>query len=319
MSGGTRRDEFVREKNRLLQAMRTTELVDEKRQQVRNVVADNDSRPLRAQLEAVWQHHAGQSKLFQTIEAEAPIPDSVRAENIKRVNEWQAVNRGRAIQPSPQRFIDIYGRYNCGEMDPLMLALIARTVGWYVDNRHAQLFTKVRLVPDYCRNNIRSIDAIPWAALAANPKMSLLKVQDYAFTSSLMGANRMFLTHSAALEATREKSIPIIGLATWKNSDKYNKYGPYALLAADFDKKDQFRSANRTWSGEDQRASLAGTIDETLRALREVETLEIARAQNIPLEIDANHRWAPTGKLTDKSPSRDNMRELSKSSLSFGK
>lgn len=316
--GGTRRDEFLHLRHRLLKAMRTTEFVGKKRMQVSAVVGANDPRPLKEQLDVVWQHYAAQSKLFREIDAEPRIAGDVRAKNVRCVNQWQARKSRETIQSPRQRFIDIYGRYNCGEMDPLMLAMIARTVGWYVDNQHASLFTNVRLIPDYCRNDFDSLDAIPWAALAAHPKMLLLRVRWEDFLSSLFGANRMFLTNAAAREANWQQSIPIIGLATWKNSCKYKKEEPYALLEADFDEKDPHRNRDRAWKGADQSASIAGTIDETLRALREVERLEIARAQDIPLEIGVNHRWAPSSRLIYNGPSRESIRELSASSLSFG-
>ena len=298
------RHAFVDESHNLLRTIRATEFLDEKRRQVAAVVAADDKRPLVAQLDAIWRHYTARSKLFREIDAEPPVADDVRTDNVTRVNKWQAHEVWRdgrdpsPPEPPPQRFIDIYGRYNCAEMDPLLLALIARTVGWYVDNRHAQLFTKVRLIPDrhgkfpkLSLKNAPGQDDVPWTALAFYPKMSLLRIKDSAFRDSLLGANRMFLTHSLAHDANRQKSIPIIGISTWKSTDKFAHHEPYALLGADFDRRDTYRRETRTWVGEDQASSIAGTIDETLRALREAEMLEIARADGIPLSEGADSRW----------------------------
>ena len=294
---GTRRDEFFTEQHPLLKAMRTTEFVPEKRRQVEVVVPTDDKRSILAQLNAVWQHYAEQSKLFQEIGAEPPVPADVRAENVTRVNKWQAREvQHIEIQAQNQRYIDVYARYNCAEMDPLMLALLVHTVGWYVDNRHAHLFTGVRLVPDHRSGTrmTRSLDGIPWAAVAGFSKISLLRVHGKSFKNSLLGANRMFLTHSLASEASDRHSIPIIGLSTWRNTYKYVVDQPYALFSADFDQRDGYRYGNRSWNGEDQSSSIAGTIDETLRALREAEILEIARANDVPLRPGHDHRWAPS-------------------------
>jgi hypothetical protein len=177
-----------------------------------------------------------------------------------------------------------------------MLAIIARTVGWYIDNQHASLFTHVRLIPDRHGGRKDNLDSVPWAALAFYPKMSLLNVKGDDFTSSLLGANRFFLTHSLAEEATNQSSIPIIGLATWKNKGKYSTNKPYALLGADFDRGDPHRSGSRFWEGEDQSSSIAGVIEETLRALREVEELEIARADGTTLSLGEDRRWQASEK-----------------------
>ena len=296
--GETRRDAFFTEQHRLLKAMRTMEHVSEKRQQVEAVVSADDPRPFRVQLEAVWQHYTSQSKLFREIGAEAPIPEDIRAQNVTCVNDWQTRKTRKAIQSPQQRFIDIYGRYNHSEMDPLMLALIARTVGWYVDNRHARLFTKVRLVPDRWGRMNNQTDSIPWAALVLSPKMSVLKVKGEAFRDSLRGANRLFLTHSLARDATDEQSIPIIGLAVWGNKSKFANGQPYALFCADFDQGDELRYGRKKWAwkGEDQAASIAGVMDETLRSLRQVEDLEIARAKDMPLRLGKDHRWTPSNR-----------------------
>jgi len=120
----------------------------------------------------------------------------------------------------------------------------------------------------------------------------------------LPGANRLFLTHSQASEASDQGSIPIIGLATWKSTSKLRSDQPYALFAADFDQGDPLRWRDREWTGQDHVASITGVIDQTLRALREVETLEIARANDIELTLGKNHRWKPTKKLAAISPSR---------------
>jgi len=138
--------------------------------------------------------------------------------------------------------------------------------------------------------------------LAANPKMKLLNVVGDAFRDSMLGANRFFLTQCHAKDASQKNSIPIIGLATWKNGYKYRRSEPYALLAADFDQSDGFRDRNREWTGKDQSASIAGTIDETLRALREVEGLEIARAKGFPLKLDGTHRWVASDKVPEAPP-----------------
>ena len=289
--GQERRCEFIAEQHLLLRAMRTTEAVEEKRKQVEVVVSANDDRPLLVQLEAVWQHYAIRSRLFKMIEAEKPVPQPVLVENVATVNAWQAEMSGKHILESDRRFIDIYGRYNCAEMDPFMLAIIARTAGWYVDSQRASLFTNVRLVPDRPKNTPLGLDRIAWAALAFYPKMGLLEVKEREFVESMLGANRIFLSHSRAHEATDRHSIPIIGLATWKNPAKFLRVQPYALFSADFDQGDQLRYVRREWHDKDQYASISGTIEETLRALREAETLEIARAHRKPLRLGAGYRW----------------------------
>ena len=300
-----RPQEYFGEKHPLMRAMRVTESLLKKKQQAAVVVPANDRRPFITQLEAIWQHYAQQSKLFRDIESESPISEDVRKKNVTRVNDHQARRLSAGTLEYPQhRFIDIYGRYNHSEMDPLMLALIARTVGWYVDNHHASLFTKVRMVPD--RNGVmdKQNDNVPWAALALYPQMELLKVQGGAFRESMRGANRMFLTHSDAKDASTQGSIPIVGLAVWKNPYKLQYSYPYAVLCADFDQKDRFRKRDRKWKEKDQSASFAGTIDETLRALRAVENLEIARANGVPLKVGIDQRWRPSSPTPDKSPWR---------------
>ena len=123
----------------------------------------------------------------------------------------------------------------------------------------------------------------------------------------------MFLTQCYAKDASQQKSIPIIGLATWKHEWKYAQHEPYALLAADFDQSDPYRDRNRAWTGKDHSASIIGIINETLRALREVEELEIARAKGMPLRLDENHRWTSSDKVTEEcaaNPSRSMWQKL---------
>jgi len=289
-----RRDEFLTERNPLLRATRATEFLPEKRQQVELVVSPIDPRPLLTQMDTVWRHYAAQSEFFKRIEAEPPEDAQIRAQNVARVNKRQAqkMKNGKS-QPSDKRFIDIYARYNAAEMDPFMLTMIARTVKWYMDNGHARLFTHMRLVPDRIAATTDGSDAMPWVALAVCPNMKVLRVEGEGFKTSLLGANRLFLTHSKAKEATAQHSIPIIGLATWKNINKYKVDQPYALLAADFDHGDLERYSGRAWTGVDNATSITGVIEETLRALRQVEDLEIASAHGIRLELGLGYRWQP--------------------------
>ena len=172
-----------------------------------------------------------------------------------------------------------------------MAAIVTRTARWYIEESHSSLFTDIRLSHDRFKLRDGSQDHIAWAVKAVNPKVGLLRKWGQNFAESLLGANRIFLTHSNANEATQESSIPIIGLATWGNSIKAEPESPYALLAASFDKRNPTQFGNRKWWGRDHAASIAGVINETLRALREAEDLEVARANGLPLVLGGDNRW----------------------------
>lgn len=275
----------------LLRNCRAKEHLEVKSKQLEEAgIANNDPRHVADQIDAVWRFYGARSKLLNMMASEPLVDPGTRRDNIQGVNSWQLKRFGGGT-PSSERFVDLYARYNKAEMDPFMLAIIAKTVRWYIDSGHAALFTGVRLIPDIKGNAPSNADNIPWIARLIDPKAKILNVSGDKFKNSVMGANRMFFTLSNAKEAMDLDSIPIIGITTWNNTNKLDAKKPYILLPADFDAGDINRSYTRQYEGRDRAASIQGVIEQTLLALRRAEVLEIARAGGAQLQLQNNRRW----------------------------
>lgn len=226
-------------------------------------------------------------KLLQRDQIVAHKRKEDRTRNIKIVNGHQLSalkNDNPGYQPPKsfdpkKRHFDIYARYGHGSMDPLQLAFISRAAEWYIMGGRSRLFNSVRVVP-YISGTYNDED-IPYVALAACQGAELLNVAGRDFTRSMVGANRTFLTHSNSMEATREHSIPIIGLATYNNSEKRSKKKKdFVLFEGNFDPEDFGRfDGGKAHSSKDVNGDIAELINETLRTLMEVEDKEIARAE----------------------------------------
>jgi hypothetical protein len=204
----------------------------------------------------------------------------IRSKNIKLVNKFQKRNTSETFDLK-NRYLDIYARYGHGEMDPFMLSIVTMTADWYVYGSNSTLFNKIRIIP-YDR------DAFPWIAKASSPKAaSMYDLNGKSFRQSNLGANRIYFTHSDSRESSDLFSIPIVGYTTFDNFGKIGvtQFGVVQLKAS-FDTKDLFRhvypmsSVQKNKTRPDFADDIPGLINETIRALIEVEKRQILAAEN---------------------------------------
>jgi hypothetical protein len=275
--------------------MRGQEHVNELSKQIRAVLDREPPQALMYSFKRVFDAYLVQTPLYKKLKNYDAVGhikrEAARMANVQLVNTYQIAELRRrhttSFTPAPnlnQRYLDIYARYDVhGSMDPLQLAIIARTAWWYIMNGRSKLFTGVRILPYKTSNSSREYE-IPWVALAACPGAKVLEVRDKGFIDSNVGANRMYLTHSSAYDSSETKSIPIVGLGTYNNNNKLPVGSdPFVVLAADFDKKDEYR---RKFSSEkngkeysDTAGNIPALINETLRAIIECEDAEINRSK----------------------------------------
>ncbi len=278
--------------------MRGQEHVDELSRQIRAVLQREPPQALMYSFRRVFDAYLVQTPLYKKLKNFDTVGrakrEAERKANVQLVNTYQVQELKRwtgkhisSFNPTPdlnKRYLDIYARYDVhGSMDPLQLAIIARTAWWYIMNGRSKLFTGVRILPYKTSDSSRGYET-PWVALAACPGSKVLEVRDREFIDSNVGANRMYLTHSSAYDSSEARSIPIVGLGTYKNTNKLPVGSdPFVVLAADFDKKDEYRrkfdSPKNGKEYEDTAGNIPALINETLRAIIECENAEINRAK----------------------------------------
>ncbi len=281
----------------LVVKLRGQEHINELSRQMRAVLDREPPQAVMYSFKRVFDTYLEQTPLYKKLKNLDSVGSEKRAAirkvNVKLVNTYQAVEvkseRGidvLSFTPTPDlknRYLDIYARYDLhGSMDPLQLAIIARTAWWYVMNGRSKLFTGVRILPYRTDQSSRGYET-PWIAKAACPGSKVLEVRGQSFIDSNVGANRMYLTHSNTHESSLVKSIPIVGLGAYKNANKLPDDGLFVVLAADFDKSDGYRRDNTSKVNAKEYTDTAGNIpaliNETLRAIIACEDAEIHRAQ----------------------------------------
>lgn len=281
----------------LVVKLRGQEHINELSRQMRAVLDREPPQAVMYSFKRVFDTYLEQTPLYKKLKGLDSVSNekraAVRKAHVKLVNTHQAaeVKKARGIDvlsvtPTPDlknRYLDIYARYDMhGSMDPLQLAIIARTAWWYVMNGRSKLFTGVRILPYRTDLSSRGYE-IPWIAQAACPGSRVLEVRGQSFIDSNVGANRMYLTHSNTCDSSDVKSIPIVGLGAYRNASKLPNYDPFVVLAADFDKKDgyrgQYTSKVNTKEYTDTAGNIPALINETLRAIIACEDAEIHRAK----------------------------------------
>lgn len=280
-----------KEAHPLIKQLRGQEHITELSEQVRTALNSRKHLPVMEAFSKVFNTYLTQTGAYQEFSRRDATHSitraNARAANIELVNANQLRNlrEGNStlwLTPG-KRYLDIYARYGeRGFMDPFQLAIIGRAVHWYVMGGRSRLFNAVRIIP----YSSQRVTEIPTIALAACPGSKMLTVRGHDFRSSLVGANRMFLTHSVSGDASDKYSIPIVGLATYNNANKMPGRGEkYVVLQAGFDPHDPYRATYRSNNSinkkeyPDYGGDIAGLIHTTLCALNECEEKEIRRAR----------------------------------------
>lgn len=265
----------------LVQRMRAQENTQKISEQVAAVLGPEGQGTVEEDFNTVFSFYLDKAKRDKSIPREARKKKSKwkRKKNIALVNEHQAALYKKAKKVEPPKFdrkkrhFDLYARYAHGQMDPFQLAVIAKTAEWYIMGNRSSLFNSVRVVPYSTYGT-----SLPLVATKVCKGAKMHKVTGGRFQSSMMGANRTFLTHSNSKEATWMHSIPIIGRTTEQNRRKRSENKEeYVVFDSVFDPKDVGIREGEEKMGVN--GDIQGLITETIRTIMEVEKREITRAK----------------------------------------
>ncbi len=246
-------------------------------------------------IDVLFNYYSRESDVFGNISNMESVAPEVRRQNAIDVNSKQILKvlskntfkvnldylKSAGLFNYDERSVDIYARYQHGQMDPFQLAIITKTIDWYVKSGKSKLFSNVRFVPRRINNT-----SIPWMIAKIAKASRLLPVSGMNFILSNLCSNRFYLTHSSAEDSQDMFSIPIFSKNVYADGSKYSFFKPFVVMDAKFDSandlnhggvvakmKDKFRGYFKgNADGE-----IAKLINETLRCLLEAEKLELAR------------------------------------------
>lgn len=253
--------------------------------------------PWEKQFGDLFMHYLIGTPMYSKLVNRGPIESRVRDRNAFRVNMLQLrrLNNDRknerpetpsymvyyihdllgSVRKVPDSMeLSSYVRFRIyhEQMDRFAASIYTKAMEWMIYNGYSKLFSRVtvlsRLTDDSLLARPRSVEKLV-------PNATYHNAQGKDFVRHALFGRMVMFTHSRANEMGYMHSRPIITRATAENA--FKAPDDFVLMNVDHDTKDPGRSKTHSVNGPNYAGNIGFMINEMLRAIMELEDLELAK------------------------------------------